>query len=79
VVGAEHAQEVDQRPLLSGELFERMERVSAQVADLTARIPDDACGEGRAWSATEMLAHIAGLSFFFGDLARQGRACSLRA
>lgn len=49
---------------------ERLERVTARMADLAARIPDDAAlGEGRTWNALEVLAHIASFSAFFTALA----------
>lgn len=49
---------------------ERLDRVTARMADLAARIPDDAApGEGGTWNALEVLAHIASFSAFFTTLA----------
>lgn len=49
---------------------ERLERVTARMGDLAARIPDDAApGEGPTWNALEVLAHIVSFSAFFSDLA----------
>lgn len=52
--------------------IERLERASARLADLVARMPErpaGAGGDGPDWTAHEVLAHIAVLSKFYGTLA----------
>jgi len=46
----------------------RLEKLSDQLGELGARVPDAAPSGGGAWTAQEVLAHIAVLSKFYGML-----------
>jgi DinB superfamily len=50
-------------------LIDRLERASARLGDLGARLPDEAPGESADWSPKEVLAHITVLSKFYGIVA----------
>lgn len=51
-------------------LAQRLERASARLEELAARVPADQAGEhGESWTAHEVLAHIAVLSKFYGVVA----------
>lgn len=51
-------------------LVQRLERASARLEELAARVPADPAGKhGTGWTAHEVLAHIAVLSKFYGVVA----------
>jgi hypothetical protein len=56
---AEHEREV---------LADRLERASARLAELGLRVSQEEASDSDAWNATEVLAHIAVLSKFYGML-----------
>jgi len=49
-------------------LADRLERASARLAELAQRAPGEPAPAGDGWNATEVLAHIAVLSKFYGML-----------
>lgn len=51
-------------------LADRLQKVSERLAELGARVPDEA-GDGERWNAKEILAHIAVVSKFYGVLVHR--------
>lgn len=51
-------------------LADRLERVSTRLADVAAKVKPGR-GDGREWSDHEVLAHIAGLSKYYGVMVHR--------